>query len=106
MKPAAHYKPYLLLVAALALVGGLVAALRGREGWAFLGTATTLALGVAGLFVALFPDVMPTTLPDGVGLTTTNAAATAYTLKIMTIVAVIFTPLVLTTRTGPSTLPA
>ncbi len=85
----------LFVVAALALVGGLVAALRGREGWAFLGTATTLALGVAGLFVALFPDVMPTTLPDGVGLTTTNAAATAYTLKIMTIVAVIFTPLVL-----------
>jgi cytochrome d ubiquinol oxidase subunit II len=85
----------LFVVAALSLVGGLVAALRGREGWAFLGTAATLALGVAGLFVALFPDVMPTTLADGVGLTTTNAAATAYTLKIMTIVAVIFTPIVL-----------
>jgi cytochrome d ubiquinol oxidase subunit II len=81
--------------AALLLVGGLLAALRGREGWAFLGTAATLALGVAGLFAALFPDVMPTTLADGVGLTTTNAAATAYTLKIMTIVAIIFTPVVL-----------
>ena len=82
-------------VAALALVGGLVAILGGREGWAFLGTFLAIGLGVAGLFLALFPDVMPTTLADGVGLTTTNAAATAYTLKIMTVVAVIFTPLVL-----------
>jgi len=85
----------LFVIAALALVGGLGAAVLDREGWAFLGTATTLALGVAGLFVALFPDVMPTTLSDGVGLTTANAAATNYTLKIMTVVAVIFTPIVL-----------
>ena len=59
------------------------------------GTFATIALAVAGLFVALFPDVMPTTLADGVSLTTTNASATAYTLKVMTWVAVIFTPIVL-----------
>lgn len=82
-------------VAAVALVAGLLALPAGREGWAFLGTFVAIALGVAGLFLALFPDVMPTTLADGTGLTTTNAAATAYTLKIMTVVAAIFTPLVL-----------
>ncbi|MDN4175388.1 cytochrome d ubiquinol oxidase subunit II [Nocardioides sp. SOB77] len=82
-------------LAAAALVGGLVALPAGREGWAFLGTFVAIALGVAGLFLALFPDVMPTTLADGTSLTTTNAAATAYTLKIMTVVAAIFTPLVL-----------
>ncbi|MGB0190839.1 MAG: cytochrome d ubiquinol oxidase subunit II, partial [Nocardioides sp.] len=38
---------------------------------------------------------MPTSLADGTSLTTTNAAATAYTLKIMTGVAVVFTPIVL-----------
>ena len=38
---------------------------------------------------------MPTTLSDGVSLTTSNASATHYTLTIMTVVAVIFTPLVL-----------
>jgi len=85
----------LFVVAALSLVAGLLAVGRGREGWGFLGTFLTILLGVAGLFVALFPDVMPTSLADGVSLTTTNAAATAYTLKIMTVVAVIFTPLVL-----------
>ena len=83
------------VVAALALVAGLVAVRAGREGWAFLGTFVAIALGVAGLFLALFPDVMPTTLADGVALTTTTPSATDYTLKIMTVVAVIFTPVVL-----------
>jgi cytochrome bd ubiquinol oxidase subunit II len=83
------------VVAALALVAGLVAVRAGREGWAFLGTFVAITVGVAGLFLALFPYVMPTSLADGVGLTTTNAAATPYTLKIMTVVALVFTPLVL-----------
>jgi cytochrome d ubiquinol oxidase subunit II len=83
------------VVAALALVASLVMAARGREGWAFLGTFTAIALAVAGLFLALFPDVMPASLASGVGLTTTNAAATPYTLGIMTVVAVVFTPVVL-----------
>ena len=85
----------LFVLAAVALLAGVAAAGAGREGWAFLGTFLTIALAVAGLFVALFPDVMPTTLTDGTSLTTTNAAATAYTLKIMTVVAVVFTPVVL-----------
>ena len=38
-----------------------VAALRGREGWAFAGTAVTLALAVATLFGDLWPDVLPST---------------------------------------------
>jgi cytochrome d ubiquinol oxidase subunit II len=83
------------VLAALSLVGGLLAVTQVREGWAFIGTFAAIGLAVAGLFIALFPDVMPTSLADGVSLTTTNAAATDYTLKIMTVVAVIFTPLVL-----------
>ena len=82
-------------LAALALLAGLFAAYRGREGWGFIGNFAAIGLAVAGLFVALFPDVMPTTLDGGVSLTTTNAAATHYTLQIMTVVAVVFTPLVL-----------
>ena len=85
----------MFVVAALALVGGLVAARAGREGWAFVGTFLTIGLAVAGQFVALFPDVMPSTTDAAYSLTTTNAAATAYTLKVMTWVAVVFTPIVL-----------
>ena len=83
------------VVAALSLVAALGALLQGREGWAFIGTFVAIGLGVAGLFLALFPDVMPTSLAYGMSLTTTNASATAYTLKVMTVVAVIFTPVVL-----------
>src|SRR6478736_5677365 len=83
------------ILAAAALVAGLAALLRAREGWAFVGTFVAIALGVGGLFLALFPDVMPTSLANGISLTTTNASATAYTLKVMTVVALVFTPIVL-----------
>lgn len=81
--------------AALALVGGLAANRVGREGWAFLGTAAAIALAVAALFATLFPDVLPSTTNVANNLTVDNASSTPYTLKIMTWVAVIFTPIVL-----------
>ncbi|GHJ16713.1 MULTISPECIES: cytochrome d ubiquinol oxidase subunit II [unclassified Micromonospora] len=81
--------------AALALLGGLAAARARREGWAFTGTALAIALAVATLFAALFPNVLPSTLDPAGTLTATNAASTPYTLKIMTWVAVVFTPIVL-----------
>ena len=85
----------LFTAAALALVGGLAAATKAREGWAFTGNFVAIALAVAGLFAALFPDVMPSSLDPAWSLTTTNASATDYTLTVMTWVAVFFTPLVL-----------
>ncbi|MDO8361860.1 MAG: cytochrome d ubiquinol oxidase subunit II [Actinomycetota bacterium] len=89
----------LAALAAACLVGALLAIRAGREGWAFLGTAATIAFAVAGLFVSLFPNVMPSTLDTAYSLTTTNASSTHYTLKIMTWVAVIFTPIVLAYQT-------
>lgn len=82
-------------VAACALLLAVAAVSRGREGWAFAGTFATIALAVAGLFVAMFPDVLPSTTDAAYSLTTTNAAATPYTLEIMTWVAAIFTPVVI-----------
>jgi cytochrome d ubiquinol oxidase subunit II len=83
------------VLAAVALVGGLVAAVGGREGWAFIGTFVAIGAAVAGLFLGLFPDVMPSSTDAANSLTTTNASASAYTLEIMTWVAVAFTPIVL-----------
>ena len=83
------------VVAAVCLVGGIASAFAGREGWAFTGTFVCIALAVGGLFVALFPDVMPSSTDPAFSLNTTNAAATHYTLTVMTIVAAIFTPIVL-----------
>jgi len=83
------------VVAALALLAGLFAAFRQREGWAFIGTFVAIGAAVATLFLALFPDVMPSTTNAAYSLTTTNASSTAYTLTIMTWVAAVFTPIVL-----------
>jgi len=85
----------LAVAAAVALVGGLAANRVRREGWAFTGTAVAIGLAVAALFAALFPDVLPSTVDPAYSLTVDNASATPYTLKIMTWVAVIFTPIVL-----------
>ena len=83
------------LVAAVAYLAALLAVRLRKEGWAFFGSALTIGLAVVSLFLALFPDVMPSSLDPAWSLTTTNAASTPYTLTIMTIVAVIFVPVVL-----------
>lgn len=82
-------------IAVLACVGGLFAHLAGREGWAFTGTFAAIALVVASLFFALFPDVMPSTTDPAYSLTIYNASSSQKTLGIMTVVALIFTPIVL-----------
>ena len=83
------------VLAAVALVAGLVANRLAREGWAFVGTAVAVALGVVSLFVALFPNVMPSTLDPAWSLTVGNASSTPYTLKVLTVIAGIFLPLVM-----------
>lgn len=82
-------------LAAVALVGGLLASLLQRDGWAFTGTAIAIGLVVVMLFVALFPDVMPSSLDPDYSLTVENAASTPYTLTIMTWTAAIFLPVVI-----------
>ncbi|GAB78635.1 cytochrome bd-I ubiquinol oxidase subunit 2 apoprotein [Austwickia chelonae] len=81
--------------AALCLVAALGAVKMKRDGWAFTGTFLCTALAVASLFLALFPDVMPNSIPGQTGLTVANSASSEYTLQIMTGAAVIFVPIVL-----------
>ncbi|MEK6647999.1 MAG: cytochrome d ubiquinol oxidase subunit II [Actinomycetota bacterium] len=96
MLPSINAKFLTLSVAtALFWVAGLVANLRGREGWAFIASSVAITTFVTGLFVALYPRVMPSSLGSQFDLTITNASSTDYTLKVMTVVAVIMTPLVL-----------
>ncbi|MFE2071704.1 cytochrome d ubiquinol oxidase subunit II [Streptomyces misionensis] len=84
-----------LVVAVVALLGALTANHLGREGWAFSLSGLTIVAAVAMLFLSLFPDVMPSTLNGDWSLTVSNASSSPYTLKIMTWLAVIATPLVL-----------
>jgi cytochrome d ubiquinol oxidase subunit II len=84
-----------LVVAVAALAAAIGANLAGREGWSFACSGVTIAAAVAMLFLALFPDVMPSSLDGDWSLTVGNASATPYTLRIMTWCAGIATPLVL-----------
>jgi cytochrome bd ubiquinol oxidase subunit II len=85
----------LAAVAALALIAGWLANARGAEGTAFTLLAITVATAVAALFAALFPDVMPASNDPANSLTVANASSSAYTLTVMSWVALIFMPLVL-----------
>ena len=85
----------LAAVAAVALIAA-VGADRGRRGGiAFAASSVAIGSAVAALFSALYPYVLPSTLSGAFSLTTANAASTAKSLMVMTVVAVIFLPLVL-----------
>ncbi|WBB57952.1 cytochrome d ubiquinol oxidase subunit II [Streptomyces sp. WMMC500] len=84
-----------LIVAVAGLLCALGAVAAGREGWSFLYSGVTVVATVATLFLALYPDVMPSSLNPAWSLTAENASSTPYTLKIMTWCAGIATPVVL-----------
>ncbi len=84
-----------VLTAAVALVASIPAIRAGRDGWAFAATGVAIAAAVVALFGSLYPDVMPSTTDPAFSLTVDNASSTAYTLRIMSWVAVVMTPVVL-----------
>jgi cytochrome bd ubiquinol oxidase subunit II len=85
----------LAAVAAVALIGAWLANSRGLEGVAFALLAITVASAVLALFASLFPDVMPASNDLANSLTVANASSSAYTLTVMSWVALVFLPLVL-----------
>ncbi len=68
---------------------------QGRIGWAFVLTSLNIALSVVTIFMALFPRVMVSSLNPDWSLTIYNASSSRYTLGVMSIVALIFVPIVL-----------
>jgi cytochrome d ubiquinol oxidase subunit II len=96
MLPSINTKFLVLSVAtALIWVGAIVANIKGREGWAFIASSVAIATFVSGLFEALYPRVMPSSRGAQFDLTIFNASSSNYTLKVMTVVAVVMTPIVL-----------
>jgi len=85
--------PAAIAIGAFAAAAILVYA--GRSGLAFaLSAVGTLSL-VATLFTSLYPRVMVSTPDFGNSLTVSGAASAHYTLAVMTVVALIVTPVVL-----------
>jgi cytochrome bd ubiquinol oxidase subunit II len=83
------------VVAILAIVVAAWFIRAHRDGWAFLATAVAMLATVATIFVFLYPRVMVSSTNAAYSLTVHNASSSSYTLKVMTIVTVIFLPVVL-----------
>ncbi len=65
------------------------------QGYAFAAMAATILLGASVVFYGLFPNVMPSSLDPSYSLTVYNASSSQLTLRIMSIVALLFVPVVL-----------
>ncbi len=66
-----------------------------RDGWAFTATTVTMAASVLAIFTDLYPRVLVSSTSPAFSLTVNNTASGNYSLKVMTIVAVIALPFVL-----------
>jgi cytochrome d ubiquinol oxidase subunit II len=82
-------------LALAAVVGAALFAEARSEGWAFAAGALAIASVVASIFFELFPRVMVSSTSSAYNLTVANSASPSYTLKVMTVVAVVFLPVVL-----------
>ena len=83
----------MLAIAAIALA--VLFVFVRRSGWAFLMTALAAVLWVATLFTSLYPRVMVSDPSFGNSLTVDGASSAHYTLEVMSVVALIFLPLML-----------
>jgi cytochrome d ubiquinol oxidase subunit II len=83
------------LVAIAALAGAVVFVRAGAAGRAFAMTAVGIGSVVATLFVGLYPRVLVSAPDFANSLTVESASSSHYALGVMTVVALILTPLIL-----------
>src|SRR6516162_4054371 len=83
------------LLAVLAAIAAAWSFHDNHHGSAFTATTVTMAAVVISLFVALYPNVMVSSTNSAYNLTVANTAAGNYALDVMTIVAVVLTPLII-----------
>ena len=83
------------LLACIAVIAAGMLAWDRREGWAFAATTFTMAISIVMIFVDLYPRVMVSSISPAYDLTVHNTASPPYTLKVMTVVALVLLPFVL-----------
>jgi cytochrome bd ubiquinol oxidase subunit II len=83
------------LLAVLAVIAAIWLVYDRRDGFAFAATTVTIAACIVSIFTGLYPNVMVSSTSAADNLTVHNTASGPYSLKVMTVVVVIFLPLVL-----------
>jgi cytochrome bd-type quinol oxidase subunit 2 len=87
------------LLAMLAVLAAVWLIYEHREGFAFAATTVTMAACIVSIFTGLYPNVMVSSTSAAYNLTVHNTASGAYSLKVMTVVVIIFLPVVLAYQT-------
>ena len=87
------------VLAAVALLAAGWYAKQGKDKLAFVMTSLTIVFTTIMVFAGLFPRILISTIDPAYTLDIYNASASPYSLKIMTIVAAIFVPIVLIYQT-------
>jgi cytochrome d ubiquinol oxidase subunit II len=82
-------------LALIAVVGAAWLAESHSDGWAFAAAAVAMGGIVGSIFFDLFPRVMVSSTNSAYNLTVANSASPSYTLKVMTVVTLVFFPVVL-----------
>jgi len=85
--------PAILAAVALLAYGWFLR--QGKEGLTFICGGLVIILATVMVFSGLFPNLMISTLDPAYNLDIYNASSSPYTLKVITIVAAIFLPLIL-----------
>ena len=83
------------IIAVLAVVAAAWSVRDRHDGWAFAATSIAMATTVVSIFIDLYPNVMVSSTDSANNLTVANSASSPYALKVMTVVAIVFFPLVL-----------
>jgi len=83
------------LLAILAVLAAVWLVYDGHYGFAFATTTITMAASIITIFVDLYPNVMVSSTSPANNLTVHNTASDPYSLKAMTVVVIVFLPLVL-----------
>jgi cytochrome d ubiquinol oxidase subunit II len=87
--------PFLPIVTLIVLAAASWLTRDKMDGWAFIAVSLTIVGLFTTLMLNLYPDVLISSVSRADTITITQAASHPYTLKVMSIVAVIFTPFVL-----------
>jgi cytochrome d ubiquinol oxidase subunit II len=87
------------LLAVLAVLAAVWLVYEQRDGFAFAATAVTMAACIVSIFADLYPNVMVSSTSPAYNLTVHNTASGAYSLKVMTVVVILFLPFVLAYQT-------
>jgi len=83
------------VLALVAVVAAAWLAESRSEGWAFTAAAVATGSVVNSIFLDLFPRVMVSSTSSADNLTVANSASPSYAVRVMTVVAAIFMPVVL-----------